>query len=66
MSESVNFTSIDVIREQLSKYRYIAVEQTPGCIFKYREDIQRFKSSIWTSPEKRDQLITAYSDQNAG
>jgi MoxR-like ATPase len=35
------------------------VEQTLGCILKYREDIQKFRSSIWTDPDKRSQLLTA-------
>jgi len=41
------------------------VNQTLGCILKYREDIQKFKSSIWINPDKRTQLLTAYSAQNA-
>jgi MoxR-like ATPase len=36
------------------------VEQTLGCILKYREDIQKFKSSIWTDPEKRTQLLSSH------
>jgi MoxR-like ATPase len=35
------------------------VEQTLGCIFKYREDIQKFRTSIWTDLDKRSQLIDA-------
>jgi MoxR-like ATPase len=35
------------------------VEQTLGCILKYREDIQKFKSTIWTDPDKRSQLLAA-------
>ena len=35
------------------------VEQTLGCILKYREDIQKFKSSILTDPDKRSQLLAA-------
>jgi MoxR-like ATPase len=35
------------------------VEQTLGCIFKYREDIQKFRTSIWTDLDKRSQLIAA-------
>lgn len=38
------------------------VEQTLGCILKYREDIQNFKSNIWPNPEKRTHLLTSYSD----
>jgi MoxR-like ATPase len=38
------------------------VEQTLGCIFKYREDIQNFKSNIWPNPEKRTRLLTSYSE----
>jgi MoxR-like ATPase len=37
------------------------VEQTLGCILKYREDIQKFKSNIWPNPEKRTHLLTSYS-----
>ena len=36
-----------------------SVEQTLGCILKYREDIQKFRSHIWTDPHKRSQLIAA-------
>jgi MoxR-like ATPase len=35
------------------------VEQTLGCILKYREDIQKFSSTIWTDPDKRSQLLAA-------
>lgn len=35
------------------------VEQTLGCILKYREDIQKFKSNIWTDPHKRSQLLSS-------
>lgn len=41
------------------------VEQTLGCIFKYREDIQKFKSDIWPNPEKRTRLLTSYLSQDA-
>ena len=34
------------------------VEQTLGCILKYREDIQKFKSDIWADPDKRSQLLS--------
>ena len=33
------------------------VEQTLGCILKYREDIQKFRSTIWTDADKRSQLL---------
>jgi len=36
------------------------VEQTLGCILKYREDIVKFQSSIWSDPVKRTQLLTAH------
>lgn len=35
------------------------VEQTLGCILKYREDIQKFKSTLWNDPDKRTQLLAA-------
>ncbi len=34
------------------------VEQTLGCILKYREDIQKFTSDIWADPDKRSQLLS--------
>ncbi|MCK5205883.1 MAG: hypothetical protein KAR15_18505, partial [Desulfobacterales bacterium] len=37
------------------------VEQTLGCILKYREDIQNFKSNIWPNPQKRKYLLTSCS-----
>ena len=37
------------------------VEQTLGCILKYHEDIQNFKSNLWPNPEKRTQLLTSYA-----
>jgi MoxR-like ATPase len=42
------------------------VEQTLGCILKYREDIQQFQSSIWTDPHKRTHLLTSYSNHHDG
>ena len=33
------------------------VEQTLGCILKYREDIQNFRSTIWTDANKRSKLL---------
>jgi len=37
----------------------VIVEQTLGCILKYREDIQKFTSTIWTDPDRRSQLLAA-------
>ena len=36
-----------------------SVEQTLGCILKYREDIQKFKSSIWADPDRRSVLLSS-------
>jgi len=33
------------------------VEQTLGCILKYREDTQQFKSNIWSDPQKQAALL---------
>jgi predicted component of type VI protein secretion system len=33
------------------------VEQTLGCILKYREDIQKFKSTVWADPHEREPLL---------
>lgn len=35
------------------------VEQTLGCIFKYREDIQQFKLDLWSDPRRRDRFLDA-------
>jgi hypothetical protein len=32
------------------------VEQALGCILKYREDIQQFRPSIWTDPDKKKKI----------
>lgn len=37
------------------------VEETLGCILKYREDIHNFQTNIWPQPEKRTRLLTSYS-----
>jgi hypothetical protein len=42
------------------------IEQTLGCILKYREDIQKFQTSIWGDPVKRSRLLTSYSNHEAG
>ena len=39
------------------------VEQTLGCILKYREDIQMFTTNIWTDPDKRNRFLTSVVDQ---
>jgi MoxR-like ATPase len=41
------------------------VEKTLGCILKYREDIQKFKTSIWADPDRRTQFLTSFSDRHA-
>jgi len=40
------------------------VEKTLGCILKYREDIQKFKTGIWADPDKRTQFLTSFSDRH--
>jgi hypothetical protein len=42
------------------------VEDTLGCILKYREDILKFQSSIWADPEKRTRLLSSYANHHAG
>ena len=34
------------------------VEITLGCILKYREDIQKFKTGIWADPDRRTQFLS--------
>ena len=41
------------------------VEKTLGCILKYREDIQKFKTGIWADPHKRTQFLSEFSDRHA-
>lgn len=33
------------------------VDETLGCLLKYREDIQRFKTELWSDPKTRGQLL---------
>ncbi len=40
------------------------VEQTLGCILKYREDITQFRASIWADPAKRTQLLTSHANHH--
>ena len=37
------------------------VEKTLGCILKYREDIERFKTGIWADPDRRTRFISEHS-----
>ena len=41
------------------------VDITLGCILKYREDIQKFKTGLWADPDKRTQFLTSFSDRHA-
>jgi MoxR-like ATPase len=49
-AESLLHLHKDVLDEE-------TVEQTLGCILKYREDLVKFRSSIWGDPEKRESLL---------
>jgi MoxR-like ATPase len=40
------------------------VDITLGCILKYREDIQKFKTGIWADPDRRTQFLTSFSDRH--
>jgi hypothetical protein len=40
------------------------VEYTLGCILKYREDIQKFQSTIWADPDKRSHLMTSHTNHD--
>ena len=42
------------------------IENTLGCILKYREDIQTFKTNIWTDTNKRSRFLTATANHHAG
>jgi hypothetical protein len=61
ISETLDWAEA-LIRLQRPALDEDTVEITLGCIFKYREDIQKFKSKIWTGPDKRTRLLTSYSD----
>jgi MoxR-like ATPase len=41
------------------------VEKTLGCILKYREDIQKFKTGVWADPDRRTQFLTSFSEHDA-
>jgi MoxR-like ATPase len=40
------------------------VDQTLGCILKYREDMQKFRTDIWADPDRRTRLLSAYSSRH--
>jgi MoxR-like ATPase len=42
------------------------VEETLGCILKYREDILKFRSSIWTDADKRSRFLSSHATHHAG
>ena len=60
ISETLDWAEA-LIRLQRHALDAETVEETLGCIFKYREDIQKFKSSIWADRDKRVRLLTSYS-----
>lgn len=49
-AESLLQLNRDVLDEE-------TVEGTLGCILKYREDIQKFRSNIWSDADKRELLL---------
>ena len=49
-AEALIKLNIDILDAQI-------VEQTLGCILKYREDIHQFKSNIWSDPQKQAALL---------
>jgi MoxR-like ATPase len=65
ISETLDWAEA-LIKLQRSLLDEKTVENTLGCIFKYREDIKKFNSNIWTDPDKRNRLLTSYSDSNVG
>jgi MoxR-like ATPase len=50
-AEALMRMNIDVLDE-------VSVTQTTGCILKYREDLQQFKSTIWADAQQRARLLT--------
>ena len=42
------------------------IEQMLGCILKYHEDIQMFKTNILTDADKRSRFLTATANHHAG
>jgi MoxR-like ATPase len=64
ISETLDWAEA-LIKLQRSDLDEDTVGSTLGCIFKYREDIQKFKSNIWADADKRTRLLTSYSDANA-
>jgi hypothetical protein len=63
VSETLNWAEA-LIKLQRHVLDEDTVEKTLGCILKYREDIQEFKTSIWADPDRRTQLLTEYSAPN--
>jgi MoxR-like ATPase len=59
--------TLDWAQALLKLHRHVldaeTVDQTLGCILKYREDIQKFRTDIWADPDRRNRLLTAYSSR---
>lgn len=59
--------TLDWAQALLKLHRHVldaeVVDQTLGCILKYREDIQKFRSDIWPDPDRRNRLLTAHSSR---
>jgi len=51
-AEALMRLNVDVLDET-------CVAQTTGCLLKYREDLQQFKTGIWPDPRQRARLLDA-------
>jgi hypothetical protein len=60
--------TLDWAEALLKLHRHVldddAVEQTLGCILKYREDIQKFKTTVWKDSTTRELLLFPSKDLN--
>ncbi len=56
ISETLDWTEA-LIKLNVEKLDKAVVEQTVGCILKYREDLQQFQTNIWSDPQQRARLL---------
>jgi len=56
ISETLDWTEA-LIKLNVETLDPTVVEQTVGCILKYREDLQQFQANIWSDPQQRARLL---------
>jgi len=64
ISETLDWTEA-LIKLNVEKLDKAIVEQTAGCILKYREDLQQFQTNIWSDPQQRASLLNESENKSS-